>query len=231
MMFTNRLLFLIVLWVWNDINYVIGFQKLSSFRINSPIRRTLNLDHASSYSSSVTSLLASISSSSSTTPTSASDSIKLTDDSGVVKTVISTKKNTRSITTGDIVAISYSLYTSNNLNKPIATALEEQLVVNDGTMIKGWDIGILSMNVGEKSIIDIKSEYAYGNKGVSPIISPNTDLKVDIQILAWLGNSLQPETLFSKDLVISNPILNYGKGLSCKLNYNKKQFINSFIIH
>ena len=40
-----------------------------------------------------------------------------------------------------------------------------------------------------------------------------------------------PNFLFKKDIVVSSPMLNYGDVLSCKLKYNKKQFINCFITH
>ena len=35
----------------------------------------------------------------------------------------------------------------------------------------------------------------------------------------------------NNDIVVSAPMLNYGDVLSCKLKYNKKQFINCFITH
>ena len=42
---------------------------------------------------------------------------------------------------------------------------------------------------------------------------------------------LSTPTLFNNDIVVSAPMLNYGDVLSCKLKYNKKQFINCFITH
>ena len=42
---------------------------------------------------------------------------------------------------------------------------------------------------------------------------------------------LSTPTLFKKDKVISSPAFEYGDVLSCKLQYNKKQFINCFITH
>ena len=42
---------------------------------------------------------------------------------------------------------------------------------------------------------------------------------------------LSTPTLFKKDIVVSSPMLKYGDVLSCKLKYNKKQFINCFITH
>jgi hypothetical protein len=37
---------------------------------------------------------------------------------------------------------------------------------------------------------------------VSPVIAPNSDIEVDIKVLAWLGNQMRPESLFQKDLDI-----------------------------
>ena len=34
------------------------------------------------------------------------------------------------------------------------------------------------------------------------MIPPNSDVEINIRVLAWLGNQLNPESLFSKDLDI-----------------------------
>ncbi|KAK0718120.1 peptidyl-prolyl cis-trans isomerase fkr-3 [Lasiosphaeria miniovina] len=45
-----------------------------------------------------------------------------------------------------------------------------------GMLIKGWDEAVLDMNVGEKAILDITSDYAYGQRGFHGHIPPNADL-------------------------------------------------------
>ena len=58
------------------------------------------------------------------------------------------------------------------------------------------------MNIGEKAKIILNSKYAYGSKGVEPVIPPDSDIVLDVHVLAMLGNQLQPESLFQKDLDI-----------------------------
>ena len=68
-------------------------------------------------------------------------------------------------------------------------------------MIRGWDVGVSSMKVGERAIFKCTADYAYGENGIQPIIPPNAIIDLDVKLVAWLGNQLRPETLFQKDLV------------------------------
>jgi hypothetical protein len=68
-------------------------------------------------------------------------------------------------------------------------------------MIKGWDLGVSSMRVGERALIKCSPAYAYGTNGVRTVIPPNAAIELDVKLVAWLGNQLRPETLFQKDLV------------------------------
>ena len=70
----------------------------------------------------------------------------------------------------------------------------------------------------------------------SEYIGPLGDIGYQ-QIKKKVGNKINNEcflstpTLFKKDKVICSPAFKYGNGLSCKLQYKKKQFINCFITH
>ena len=37
-------------------------------------------------------------------------------------------------------------------------------------VIKGWDLGVATMKIGEKSMFTIKSDYGYGSAGSPPKI-------------------------------------------------------------
>jgi len=50
-----------------------------------------------------------------------------------------------------------------------------------GRVIKGWDIGIGTMNVGEKCILKCRSDYAYGAAGHPPVIPQNATLNFEVE--------------------------------------------------
>jgi hypothetical protein len=126
--------------------------------------------------------------------------VSLTNDDGVTKTVV-TPGTGNPVQTGDILAVEYKARVAGS-QTPFAKADKERFVFADGSLIKGWDIGVGSMRIGESAIFNIKSTYAYGAKGVIPVIQPNSDVEIEIKILAWLGNQMRPESLFQKDLDI-----------------------------
>lgn len=51
-----------------------------------------------------------------------------------------------------------------------------------GQVIKGWDVGIMKMCLGEKAILFISSDYAYGPSGNGPIPG-GADLKFEVHLL------------------------------------------------
>ncbi len=57
-------------------------------------------------------------------------------------------------------------------------------VIGIGSVIKGWDEGILEMQLGEIAILKVTSDYGYGAEGMPPIIPPNADLEFEVELLA-----------------------------------------------
>ena len=56
--------------------------------------------------------------------------------------------------------------------------------VGTGMVIKGWDLGVLSMSVGEKAQLVIHSDYGYGNKGYPPVIPGKATLLFDVELVS-----------------------------------------------
>ena len=56
-------------------------------------------------------------------------------------------------------------------------------IVGNGDVIKGWDISIKKIKLGEKVKINIPSKLAYGSKGIPGHIPPNTNLIFIIKLL------------------------------------------------
>ncbi|KAA6374622.1 MAG: hypothetical protein EZS28_029852 [Streblomastix strix] len=56
---------------------------------------------------------------------------------------------------------------------------------NVGQVIRGWDEGFLSMQLGEEAVLTVTGDYAYGEQGFPAWgITPNATLKFAVQILS-----------------------------------------------
>ena len=55
--------------------------------------------------------------------------------------------------------------------------------IGTGQVIKGWDIGIMSMQLGEKSELIIKPEYGYGAMGAPPNIPGGATLVFEVELI------------------------------------------------
>lgn len=58
-----------------------------------------------------------------------------------------------------------------------------RFTLNQGNVIKAWDLCFSTMKKGEKAIIHTSSEYAYGANGSPPKILPDASLIFDVELL------------------------------------------------
>ena len=105
-------------------------------------------------------------------------------DSGL-KIFIKEKGNGAKPQKGEKVQIHYSGYLQNGKmfdssvkrNKPFETQ------IGVGRVIKGWDEGVMALNVGTKAILYIPSNLAYGTRGAGGVIPPNADIIFEVELL------------------------------------------------
>lgn len=103
---------------------------------------------------------------------------------GLVKKKIITAGSGESPSTGKKVTVHY---VGKFENGKVFDQSEDPFVFNLGVgqVIKGWDVGVASMKVGEKSQFWIDSSYAYGSRGAGGIIKPNTPLVFDVELIKF----------------------------------------------
>ena len=112
------------------------------------------------------------------------DVIHLTNDRGVIKKILIVGDDGDEPKQGQEVLVHYTG------RLPDGTVFDssidkEALKVNIGTgqVIKGWDIGIMSMKVGEKAELTIKHEYGYGAMGNPPTIPAEATLIFEVELM------------------------------------------------
>ncbi|KAG0057694.1 FK506-binding protein 2A [Gryganskiella cystojenkinii] len=60
-------------------------------------------------------------------------------------------------------------------------------VLGQGQVIKGWDLGLRGMCVGEKRKLSIPSELAYGSRSMGEKIPANSALVFEVELLSING--------------------------------------------
>ena len=158
--------------------------------------------------------------------TSGVPTMDLTSDGGVRKIMVA-KGSGKKIEAGDILAVAFEAKTVES-GFVFAKAEKEKFAFADGSMIKGWDIGVGSMKVGETAKFMVKSTYGYGTKGVSPVVPPDADIELEVKILAWLGNQMAPESLFQKDLDIDPFIASSPEAIQAEYDDMQESFKDKY---
>lgn len=61
-----------------------------------------------------------------------------------------------------------------------------QCVIGTGRVIKGWDIGLMGMQVGGKRKLFVPAHLAYGERSMGAHITSGSDLHFEIELLEVL---------------------------------------------
>ena len=108
--------------------------------------------------------------------------INITEDGGVKKKILKEGTGAQA-TEGSEVQVNY--IGRNKDNKIFDQTKGEPFKFKIGShqVIKGWEIGVKTMKIGEKSEFILAPEYAYGERKVSDLIPENSTLTFEIELL------------------------------------------------
>ena len=117
------------------------------------------------------------------------NNIKATPDADGIYKKVEIEGKGEQVKKGDLVKVLYTGYlldgtkfdSNQNKDNPFS------FIVGTGSVIPGWDKGVSTMKVGEKSLFIIPSGMAYGPTGSGGVIPPNAVLVFEIEVLGVEG--------------------------------------------
>mmetsp|Transcript_67671 Transcript_67671/g.102001 ORF Transcript_67671/g.102001 Transcript_67671/m.102001 type:complete len:296 (-) Transcript_67671:1481-2368(-) len=125
--------------------------------------------------------------------------VDLTGDGGVVKNI---KKKGEGVETkeGSFVKVHYKgrLENGDTFDSSFERNEPYSFKIGEGKVIKGWEIGVKSMKVGEKANFTVAPNYGYKKKGIPPIIPPNAKLFFEIELLDSSQEQQNPEGFYNE---------------------------------
>eukprot|EP00252_Welwitschia_mirabilis_P019085 TRINITY_DN4330_c0_g1_i2.p1 TRINITY_DN4330_c0_g1~~TRINITY_DN4330_c0_g1_i2.p1 ORF type:complete len:145 (+),score=40.34 TRINITY_DN4330_c0_g1_i2:377-811(+) len=115
--------------------------------------------------------------------------IDLTGDGGVLKRVLKSAKRGSVQPSADLPVVDVHYEgTLAETGEVFDTTREDNTVfsfeLGKGSVIKGWEIAIKTMKVGEVARFTCKPEYAYGRAGSPPDIPENATLDFEVELVA-----------------------------------------------
>lgn len=112
---------------------------------------------------------------------------KLTDDGGVVKTLLVQGKGWQTPAHGNDVHVHYvgKLLDGTVFDSSRDRGEPFKFTLGKGQVIKGWDVGVKSMKKGETCLLTCQPDYAYGERGSPPKIPSNATLQFEVELLYW----------------------------------------------
>ncbi len=116
--------------------------------------------------------------------TSSTNYNNLTEDGGVKKHIIIEGNGIQATQNKEVVIKYTAKY--NNIVYDESINVPYRFTIGKKDVIKGFEIAVLSMNVGEKSLFIIEQKYAYEELQISNIVPKNATINVEIELIQVL---------------------------------------------
>lgn len=87
--------------------------------------------------------------------------------------------------TGNTVTVHYvgTLENGTKFDSSVDRGVPFSLILGQNSVIKGWELGLLGMKIGEKRKLIIPPDLAYGNNAVGNIIPANSTLIFEVEMM------------------------------------------------
>ncbi|KAI0561267.1 Peptidylprolyl isomerase [Gracilaria domingensis] len=114
-------------------------------------------------------------------------SMDVTGDGGVAKVIVRQGEG-KVADTGATVKVQYQgKFEDGSVFDDSSSRGAFEFVLGNGTVIKGWEAGVATMRKGEVAQFTIQPNYAYGRKGMPPVIPSNAVLTFEIELISITG--------------------------------------------
>lgn len=114
---------------------------------------------------------------------------KKTFDSGLIKeTLKAAPAGAKKPQKGDIVTVHYTgwLLDGGSKDKPFDSSVKRgekfEFTIGVGQVIKGWDQGVMDMEIGETALLTIPASIGYGSRGAGNVIPSNATLVFEVEL-------------------------------------------------
>lgn len=110
---------------------------------------------------------------------------KLGEANGLKTEILKAGSGDKQVKNGDLVSVHYKGTLENGTEFDSSYKYNQpfEFTVGASEVIKGWDLGLVGMKIGEKRKLTIPSSLGYGERGAGKVIPPNATLIFEIELL------------------------------------------------